>query len=237
MTYQEQLQAVITQLYDTFAPYEVQHPIAGSPMTVTSKMQENLAQYSLHEVPGTVLSTYLFKAMSTRGTVNDFKHYLPRILELLAWDAQSLVWGEVVYKKLPYANYHEWDAPETALIDKYTDVLWLYLLEKFPSRTISVIDFLESVDDRSRFSAIWETSVTESDALLHLAHFINYRSNILRRAFGDPRGVSLDLQWIVQPEILQRLDDAYLADMDGEYAEELSLASQNIKWALDFGES
>ena len=59
------------------------------------------------------LGIYLFKAMTTCGDIEDFKHFLPRILELYVIDYYGAIYDIfIVFEKLNYACWHTWDLNE-----------------------------------------------------------------------------------------------------------------------------
>ncbi len=69
------------------------------------------------------ISHYSFKAMTTWGDVEDFKHFLPRLLELSA--TTGLAYGyEVVLGKLEYAKWNEWEETEKDAIRAFLLAWW-----------------------------------------------------------------------------------------------------------------
>jgi len=74
------------------------------------------------------LGLYVFHAMTTVGDVDDFRHFLPRILEL-ALSTEFPVAREVVPGKLRYAKWTEWPAGESQAVRAYLAELWRTTLD------------------------------------------------------------------------------------------------------------
>ena len=91
--------------------------------------QRRLSSKPLEELTPEDLEWYAFKAITTFGTVNDFKHFLPRLFELLAYERDFPVDPEVVFGKLPYASWRDWPPMEQRAIDDYLGALWRHTTE------------------------------------------------------------------------------------------------------------
>jgi len=63
--------------------------------------------------------------MTTVGDVDDFRHFLPRIFELLVDGALTgEIDPEIVLGKLTYGGWFNWPEPEQAAIRAYLGILW-----------------------------------------------------------------------------------------------------------------
>lgn len=123
-----ELHEAIEQLYEVFAKYPANFNMDGSPM------YQELAQWNraltikpLRHLSEDDLRIYYFKAMTTLGDVNDFKHFLPRILELLSvlpFDFDE--W--VTLDKLKYGNYETWPTSEKEVIRQFLFAFWQKLI-------------------------------------------------------------------------------------------------------------
>ncbi len=114
----------------------------------------------LRDLTASDLERYCRKAMTTWGNERDFKHFLPRILELLPSSLSSApgVDIEVVLGKLRYAKWREWPARERDAIGGYLCALWDYLLARFPNEP-EIDEWLcgiaRAVDDLTSFLQAW----------------------------------------------------------------------------------
>lgn len=115
----------IEELYKTFAKYPFKSTIEGCPCCVSDTDKSTLHSKQLRELEDEDISRYAFKAMTTWGDVNDFKHYLPRIFELLS-TRKLIVDTFVVLGKLDYGNWTEWESQETLTISKFLKSWWKY---------------------------------------------------------------------------------------------------------------
>ncbi len=80
----------IKELYHVFAPYLLNVHVDTCPCCISSRDKAVVSRKQLNELNYDELYRYTFKAMSTWGDVDDFKHFLPRILELLTFDERSI---------------------------------------------------------------------------------------------------------------------------------------------------
>ncbi|EFH85170.1 hypothetical protein [Ktedonobacter racemifer] len=87
------LQETIEHIYTTFSSYLLHHPVEGCPHCISHEDQERIASKPLRELTEEDLRRYTLKALTTWGDVNDLKHFLPRMLEL------------VVSHRFPYLDY------------------------------------------------------------------------------------------------------------------------------------
>ena len=72
-------------LYETFKSYRLTGQIPKCPCgCISEKMEIKIYSKPLHELTKEDLVFYLGKAMTTWGEVRHFKHFLPRIFELIA---------------------------------------------------------------------------------------------------------------------------------------------------------
>ena len=78
------LEGAIAALYDAFASYGLADVVEGCPCCVSAEDQARLRSKPLRLLIDGDLGGFAFSALSTWGTLHDLKHFLPRILELVA---------------------------------------------------------------------------------------------------------------------------------------------------------
>ena len=83
----DSLQAAIEGLYAAFARYPLRAHIDGCPHCDLGAAERGLHARPLRDLREDDLGRYPFKAMSTFGNVDDFRHFFPRIAELITYDA------------------------------------------------------------------------------------------------------------------------------------------------------
>lgn len=69
--------------------------------------------------------------MTTWGDSDDFRHFLPRVLELMAGDADSFD-ADLVLPKLAYGGWGSWPAGEKAAVEAFLMLRWNIGLTQAP---------------------------------------------------------------------------------------------------------
>lgn len=130
----------IRELYEVFRSYRLASDIHLDPCVPGACDDRPLRASPLHQLPPEAFGSYQWKAMSTWGSVSDFKHFLPRMLEIIATlpsieTEASFAEGGcfeawIVFEKLRYGGWRRWTAAERQAIDAYFDALWSVLLAR-----------------------------------------------------------------------------------------------------------
>ena len=92
--YELELRKAIADLYNVFEDYHLDSHVEGCPCCVTKDDKKLIEAKVLRELTADDLNHFAFNAMTTWGTVKDFKHFLPRLLELLAFDKRFMWSGD-----------------------------------------------------------------------------------------------------------------------------------------------
>ncbi len=122
------LKAAIDEAYEVFAPYKNDRPIEGCPCCKGPRDAARLVEGDLAGRDPELITSFATAALYTWGTTDDFKHLLPRILELLVTPDGFWNDAQVVFNKFPYANWQSWPAIEIRAVDSYFDAAWRALL-------------------------------------------------------------------------------------------------------------
>src|SRR5947209_17683309 len=80
------LSAAVDGLYETFARSRFHHPLTGCPHCTSAEDARLVRSKPLHQLEPASLERLAFKALTTLGTLEDLKHFLPRLLELAGRD-------------------------------------------------------------------------------------------------------------------------------------------------------
>jgi len=113
----------IEKLYETFSTYPFKSTMEGCPCCVSNSDKEKIHSKQLRQLDGDDLSRYVFKAMTTWGDIDDFKHYLPRIFEITA-TTDFIVDIFVVLGKLEYGKWRTWPLAEQEAIENFLIEWW-----------------------------------------------------------------------------------------------------------------
>lgn len=173
------LSQAIEELYLVFGSYRVGKRVQGCPCCTTLEEEQQLVARPLRSLTGDDLGSYAMSALYTWGSERDFKHFLPRILQLLV---EGTLWVDVqsVYAKLPYARWEQWPAPEQSAIQRFTLAWFADLLGR--RSQVQPEDLLECAGmvgcDLADYIALWEAEKSPV-ATTYLAELVSHRSEHL----------------------------------------------------------
>jgi len=135
----ESLNNAIEGLYDVFKGYRLRPHIEGCPCCVDENDQARVRSRPLRELTSDDLGPIAMNALTTWGEVSDLKHFLPRLLELVATDSECMFETEILIGKLHDGVWTNWSTAEQVALNAYFDAWWDDVLEAFPSRS-AVVD-------------------------------------------------------------------------------------------------
>jgi len=253
----EALLACISNLYITFANYKLTGPILcemSDAVVVADGI--NLRARAAQE-----FERYQFKAITTLGMVQDYKHFLPRLLELSCLQRRRRALGEsaipevsleepvyldVIARKLQYADVRRWPAGERDALASFGAAHWRWELWLPP-------DYGRDLRDSMTLLAVvgcllhelLESSLRRSEIVeIHaLAKFINQNVEFTIKGGGtrlrwtdhDTNASEQFERWLLQPHVEAALEKVFYEIGDGEMANELSKAVQKIGWLREMG--
>jgi len=173
------LGAAIEELYRTFSCYRLPKHLTGCAHCVSDADHALLYSKRLRLLGPKELSRFAFKAMTTWGGADDFRHFLPRIFELIAADGgRDWIDPEVVFGKLPYGDWLRWPEHERQALSSFFEALWSNVLGHFP-HPFDADSFLcclgHALADLTRFLNSWQISESMTSAQ-HFACFVEHNS-------------------------------------------------------------
>lgn len=119
------LRDAIEGLYRVFARHPLAARIDGCPHCELDANERSLHAAPLRELGEEDFGRYPFKAMTTFGDVDDFRHFFPRIAELVTFEgAVGACDLATLASKLAYGAWQTWPEPERAAV-----LAWLTALE------------------------------------------------------------------------------------------------------------
>ncbi len=95
-----------------------------------AKWNQIISSKPLAELTGEELHFFVFKVCYTWGDVNDYKHFLPRVFELIAQYKEGEIEAWIAIEKLSYCNWEDWKKPEYEAILNYLNSLWVQLINE-----------------------------------------------------------------------------------------------------------
>jgi hypothetical protein len=127
-----ELQKSIETLYYIFARYPCPASIEACPCGCTKPgATAVLIAVPLRQLRFADLADYSFSAMTTQGSVDDFRYLLPRLFQGITEEAYSYN-PEILFGKLKYAKWMTWPEDEVAAVRTYLKALWQEGLTNFP---------------------------------------------------------------------------------------------------------
>lgn len=189
MDAREELRAAVDGLYSAFRPYRLRDHIVDCPCCVSDGDNRKLQSVPLLELTSEQLRRYTGKAMTTWGTAHEFRHFLPRIAELMSFDEGWQVDLEIVAGKLTYADWSSWPGAEQSAIRRFLAAWWQAALREFPcpyqwQSIDQVLCAIGRTEDRlDSYLSDWLRPL-RSVAMQHLADFVIYNGPSLCKERG-----------------------------------------------------
>jgi hypothetical protein len=184
-----ELRHVIEGLYRTFSRYPQPIHVEGCPHCVSDWDHALLYSKDLRDLGRDEIARYSFNAMTTWGGPDDFRHFLPRIFELISADSGCWTLPEAVFGKLPYGRWETWPPDERQAITNFFEALWSNVLDHFPhafSAEACLRSIAQAADDMARYLSRWRIAQSLSHAK-HFAAFIEHNPH-----WSPRHGWSLD---------------------------------------------
>ena len=172
---QQGLAEAIDSLYHVFSAYPLAEHVEGCPCGVSASDESEIHSKSLRNITAAEAHRYAFKAMTTWGTTEDFKHFLPRLFELVTVEESITdeIDAEVLFGKLTYAKWQQWPLQEQKAVKDYLDALWLFLLSRSPE-AVTLDSFMcaygQAMADLAPYLEVWENTRT----VFSLGHYFDF---------------------------------------------------------------
>jgi hypothetical protein len=234
-----ELEKAITGLYTAFQDRQLKTLMTGCPCCANDVELRRLSFTPLLDLERADLESYSWDAIWTVGDESDYRHFTPRLLELMV--REDAFQSEVVAKKLVTAAWRTWPPAEQTAIETFFDAYWAAILTTDASWCVAedAICVLGNVfDDLKPFLDRWITA-TEPTALKQLILFAGQESGnawqgFISQAFWSDRPLQMKqvASWLCSPETLAKLEDRWLANPDSPLANQLKEAVDLITPAV-----
>jgi hypothetical protein len=222
----EELRKAIEGLYQTFSIYPFKSKMDGCPCCVSALDKEKIHTKQLRELSEEDLSRYAFKAMTTWGDTEDFKHYLPRIFELLA-TTDFIVDTFVVLGKLDYGKWRTWPGNEQTVLTEFLLAWWTDSIKnKSYFDKEAFIEIFKLIGNIDYLLERWKINFKDKSFLnyIDLVHDYYYDLISKRTGFKDLNDKSIDklTSWIkINSEFIEKGFFHYI-DQDKDIADKIS---------------
>lgn len=141
----EELAATIERLYAVFQYYPLPPKTDPCPCCHTLDAERPLHSRHLRKLSPEDLAQYANDALLTWGGVNEFRHFLPRIFEIVV-STESFAFpdSEIVFAKLYHGEWRTWPQKEQEAIQDFLLAVWRAALEQLPSEDLTWAPEIES---------------------------------------------------------------------------------------------
>ncbi|PXA86100.1 hypothetical protein DMC25_09275 [Caulobacter sp. D4A] len=212
MTPGPELQAAIDAAYDVFAAYRRPGRLEAAPTRDPDRILADLTSAPLRELNSERISYYAGKAMTTVGDDRDYRHFLPRLLELAAQkDCGDMGTDpEELARKTVHGDFKKWPRDErAAVIGVFTAAARQAIGEALDQATPEpwLIGLGELGESVSPLLQAW-LAATSVDAGLHLVEAVRseaFRSDRDAPTQSHPEALAVRL-WLRGPAVRERLE-------------------------------
>ncbi|HWU00763.1 MAG TPA: hypothetical protein VN229_24205 [Terriglobales bacterium] len=111
-------EAALQNVYDVFSAAPKPDLIGGCPCCITESEACGLLAAPLRNLTSDQLCDYAASVLLTVGSEEDFRYFLPRLLELSIHDEFTWPDREVLFGKLHLAEWQDWPAIERQAIER-----------------------------------------------------------------------------------------------------------------------
>jgi hypothetical protein len=219
----QRLTLALDEAYNVFSIYPKPKRLEGSPLKDVDGIFRKITSEPLRKLGADKLSHFALSSIWTVGDVDDFRHFLPRILELEATEG-ALIDIESIAKKLKEI-WSDWPAPERMVIERVLLAAFEYRLQRSPHE-LGAWEWLEGID-RLGASADQALSIlfnaNSTDAVMHWAAFIDRNATHLmtkgdfKEPLFSPKTHQAIRQWILSKTFAEQLFEAAL---EGSFRDE-----------------
>ncbi|CAL2102489.1 conserved protein of unknown function [Tenacibaculum sp. 190130A14a] len=218
------LEKSIEYLYEVFSPYKVSGNLRerSCECCVTNEDITRLLSKSLHELEVNDINKFTSKAVTTFGDEQDYKHFLPRILELVAISEDSLIDDFLTFEKLNYLEWETWNNKEIIAVDLF----FYYQFENsLKNENVSIEYFNSSLELICKYKSIdtvikiWEYNFS----ILSVKFIVNY---VLLGSMIDLSQHQKEIleEWFHSEYILNQLSKQFFKEhFNEEFKERISI--------------
>lgn len=160
-------------------------------------------------------------AISTFGTVDHYKHFLPRIFELMSQPNSNLTDSFTCFEKLNYGEWETWPDEEQRAIEHYFDVLWKTVIQDATTNAFqiqSAFDIMMLYRPKEIIFTTWEQTDTLPSTLFIVDSILSgwYCMN-------NKRHLEIITNWLYSKAVLQKLERAFFRTKNPEIANRISI--------------
>jgi hypothetical protein len=211
-----EINLAIQELYAAFSRPQPPKEVHGCPCCTTAAEVEPLTRVALRELSPEQLEAYASKALTTIGTVDDFRYFLPRVFEL-AVNGGLQTAKEILLDKPAYGHWRTWPAREQAALERFAAALagtfatQVYEDYELDAWVCGLGHLLEDLPDSLAPLLTSAASAAENLVRLYELNRGDLKRGTLWNAFWRdcPRAAQL-IGWFQRTDVEQAIDMAYV---------------------------
>ncbi|MFD2247665.1 hypothetical protein [Pontibacter ruber] len=236
----EETSSAIKNLYAVFSNYRLNPQMDASPLYDKNEVEawnQKVSAKSLEELTGDDLWLFVGKVCYTWGELKDFKHFLPRIFELIARYESGETEAWIAFEKLNYTDWKNWKASEYEALLCYLNSLWVQLINEQDTAALWNFDELFSSIAKVHPSFRWILKQWEDSqnatSILRFCNFIEdnatelIRRNSLKQFRDNPKLTFEFINW-AKSKMLPRLEEVFSSSDNEELLVKILSAVETI---------
>jgi hypothetical protein len=228
--------SAIERLYEVFGAYRFRQSMPCCvPHCFDQAEIDALGMRPLRDLDPDELHRFARQLLLTCGETQDFKYFLPRLLELIVRTRPEFVDAQIIVGKLPTAAWHTWSSVERAAVNASLEAWWRLELHR---DDITLEDCLAALccsgNDPRAYLRFWRDLEPTRYAVM-LARFVNrHLTTILAgrsfNVFVSAQSTRDIAAFLREPETRQRFESAFHTTRNQNDLKVLSLAEQLVRF-------
>ncbi|WP_298517027.1 hypothetical protein [uncultured Kordia sp.] len=211
-------------LYGVFKPYTIEGNLRerSCDCCVSDAEIKELLSKDLHVLSEDEIGHFMRSAVTTFGCVTDYKHFLPRILELMQFENSDMLFDFTTYEKLNYSKWETWSESEIEAIKTYFTTLWIETLNDTTTtlyKTQSMLKIMITYVGWDATFSIWEKAA--NSRWIHYVVDVVLGNDSLDFNTEDTERL---MNWFSTHLFLSKLENAFLETEDKLEANRISIA-------------
>ncbi|GAA4278672.1 hypothetical protein [Aquimarina mytili] len=231
------LKISIDNLYTVFKKYCVDSTklrASSCPCCVTDEEIKEIVGKPLERLSEEELGHFSRSAISTFGTIEDYKHFLPRILECMQYPNTDLLFDFTCFEKLNYAEWETWPFEEQKAIESYFETLWCTVINDENTtgdQVEGVMSIILKYGYLDRALLEWSKSNTSKSTFCIIEGILNgFNFEV------NDNDYDIMFKWLTSHTIKSKIEDMYFKTNDKELANKIAIVYTILenKWEVTF---
>jgi hypothetical protein len=179
-----ELKEIILEGYKLFSSYKITGKLDVCSCCVSEEEQAELIKTPLEKVSLETLRVYNNSATAEVIDINEFKYFLPRILELIAELKSPSHSVEITLSRISYTSLENWSNAEVAFLRKFMESFFRECLTQYPFIGFENLCNVIIMFSKTNFDITWTVKLWEEvnglEALMHFIETIDTEIKISR---------------------------------------------------------